>query len=381
VASVIQLAVVAFVTGYLVLVVVLLWGWIKAQERPVARTGAENQKAPLISVVIAARNESGTLPLLIHDLQEQLDCSYEVIVVDDHSEDDTWLRSAQTINGDNRFRLILSGGAGKKLAISSGIFQATGSIIVTTDADCRVEPKWLKTLTQQFDDPSTMMVFGSVTIGGSTLFERMQAMEFSTLIGAGAATSAWNVPTMCNGANLAYRTSVFEAVEGYAGNLQIPSGDDEFLMRKVKDAFPGSIKFCGERNALVTTQPSPDVRTFFEQRIRWAGKWRLSKDPTSTLLALAIFLFHCLVAAIPLLVVTGNITVEAAIVALSLKAVAEFVYIKTIQRALDFRWSWTAFLMLQVVYSYYVIIVAGFAQFIRFEWKGRRLRPSMAGGH
>jgi cellulose synthase/poly-beta-1,6-N-acetylglucosamine synthase-like glycosyltransferase len=380
VSSVIQLAAVGFVTGYLVLVGALLWGWIKAQETPVVSDSMKTP-APLISVVIAARNESGTLPLLIHDLREQLDCSFEVIVVDDHSEDDTWLHCTQAIKNDSRFRLMRSDGVGKKSAISSGIRQAAGSIVVTTDADCRVDPTWLKTLTQRFDDPSTMMVFGTVSIAGSTLFERMQSIEFSTLIGTGAATSAWNAPTMCNGANLAYRKRVFEAVKGYAGNLQIPSGDDEFLMRKVNDAFPDSIKFCGERNALVTTQPSPNVRTFFEQRIRWAGKWRLSKNPTSTLLALSIFLFHCLVVAIPWLVVTGNITVEVAVVALASKAVAEFVYIKSLQRAIGFRWSWTAFLLLQVVYSYYVIIVAGFAQFAGIEWKGRRLRHSMANGH
>ena len=73
----------------------------------------------------------------------------------------------------------------------------------------------------------------------------LMGLEFAGLVGVGAACLARQQPTMCNGANLAYRRAAFEAVGGYADNAHLASGDDEFLLHKIHAAFPGTAAFPG----------------------------------------------------------------------------------------------------------------------------------------
>ena len=101
------------------------------------------------------------------------------------------------------------------------------------------------------------MVIGAVRIKPThSFFSKLQVIEFSSLIASAAATLTLGFPTMCNGANLAYRKTTFVEVNGFDGNAHIASGDDEFLMRKVVKKFGAkSLKFLRDFNAVVTTNP------------------------------------------------------------------------------------------------------------------------------
>ena len=372
-----ELAIEVFFALYLLMVWVLTAGWMKARHKSQLAPAPGNEN-PFVSVVIAARNEMDTLPLLIYDLRKQQDCRFEVIIVDDASQDNTVAFATEAIDGDSRFTVISSRGAGKKEALSTGISAAGGSIILTTDADCRVGSQWISSMTEAFADPAIMLVFGAVRIKGSSFFDALQALEFATLVGSAASTAALGLPTMCNGACLSYRKSAFETVGGYAGNTNIPSGDDEFLMRKILATFHASVRYCNYPAAIVTTHPSKDIAAFLQQRIRWAGKWRFNDSLTSALLAVFVFLFHLTVVALPWLTLFQLIEPSIAITALLLKAVVEYVLVNRIRTDLDLPWNWWGFITLQLAYSYYVVIVALGAQFTPFEWKGRRLKSLIA---
>src|SRR5690606_14134045 len=204
---------------------------------------------------------------LHEDLKLQSYHPNKVIIVDDHSEDERLEIVANQAGG--RVVVIQKEGDGKKKAVTTGVNRAAGNIIVTTDADCRVPPAWLEHLIRPFRHSEVNLVCGPVRIHGESLFAAMQAIEFSALIAVGAATAAFGRPVMCNGANLAYRKSVFSAVGGYTGNDHIPSGDDQFLLDKVARLSPGSIRFNGDNAAVVTTAPQAGVQGFLSQRIRW----------------------------------------------------------------------------------------------------------------
>lgn len=373
-----ELAVEVFFALYLLMVWILTAGFTKAQRRPQAAQGTISRQDPLVTVVIAARNEMDTLPLLIHDLRKQRGCRFEVIVVDDASEDNTVTRATEAIDGDLRFTLLSSRGSGKKQALSTGVSAATGSIIMTTDADCRVGPEWIASMTEAFADPAVMLVFGAVRMKGPSFFDELQALEFATLVGSAASTAAWGRPTMCNGACLSFRRFAFERVGGYAGNANIPSGDDEFLLRKILATFPAPVKYCNHPAAVVTTNPSKSMAAFFQQRIRWAGKWRFNDSPTSALLAAFVFLFHLTVVALPWLTLMKVVAPSVAVTALVAKGVVEYVFVNRIRAALALPWNWSAFITLQLAYSYYVVMIAIWAQFTPFEWKGRRLKSLIA---
>src|SRR5688572_12389412 len=223
--------------SYLMFIAFLKRGWYLAgrvKGLPVAQFNS-------FTVIVPVRNEARSISVLLQQLQALDYPDFEVIVVDDHSDDQTKALVDFFSKQDKRIRLITNEGKGKKKAITTAIGQSKGTIIVTTDGDCQVQRGWLHGINQKFQDAKTMMVFGGVSIQSHSFFSTLQALEFSSLIGSGVALWAQGKPVMCNGANLAFRKEVFQQVGGYAGNEHIASGDDEFLMRKILQRYPRGI--------------------------------------------------------------------------------------------------------------------------------------------
>src|SRR5476651_288986 len=127
----------------------------------------------------------------------------------------------------------------KKKAIGRAIAQAQGELMVATDADCRMGKSWLSAIVGYYENNELLMISSPVTYFEETsLFERMQTLEFGYLIGIGAAFIANGKASNCNGANLAYRRDVFYEVGGFSGIDELASGDDELLLQKVAARFP-----------------------------------------------------------------------------------------------------------------------------------------------
>ena len=357
---------------YFMLMVVLTIGWNKAvgATKPASIPGIDE---PIMSVIIPVRNESTNIGLLLHDLSMQKRQQYEIIVVDDHSDDNTIEIVENHIKGNANVVLLKNIGTGKKSALAHGIHSSRGTIITTTDADCRVKEDWLATIARYFEDGSTQMVFGCVRMEEKSFFANLQSIEFAGLIGAGVATAVWGFPTMCNGANLAFRKSVFEELGGYAGNLHIPSGDDEFLMRKILKRYPLGIKPIVDKQALVSTQANESIKLFIDQRIRWAGKWSTHQAFFSQAVAIFVFYFQLSVISVPLLIGLNSLGLLTGLLLLLTKISIEFFFLRRISRYLGVSCSWFHFAILQVLYPFYVVVVGIVSNFSSFEWKGRKL--------
>ncbi|MBX2946010.1 MAG: glycosyltransferase [Cyclobacteriaceae bacterium] len=359
---------------YLILMIFLLEGW-----RIATRSTATITSTPLISIVIAVRNEADQIQNLLDDIarQEYPSDKVEVWVVNDHSEDETvevvdeWAKQYP----DRRFQVINlpSGKAGKKAAITEGVNQASGEIILTTDGDCRVSPTWLASVASQFTESAQLLVGAVRLYPVTSVFEKLQMMEFASLIGTGAATLGWGTPTMCNGANLAYRKSAFFEVDGYSGNEQIPSGDDEFLLRKIFRRYPNGIRFNATTSGVVDASPLATWPEFFNQRVRWAGKWWAHGVGVSALLALFIFSFHVSVVGLVVLGFVGTVAWQDVMLLLTVKAIAEGVFLFRVLKFLRVSFNTASFFTLQVVYPLYVIFFALTANFLRADWRGRRI--------
>jgi hypothetical protein len=176
---------------------------------------------------------------------------------------------------------------------------------------------------------------------------------------------------MCNGANLAFRKEAFENVNGYEGNLHVASGDDEFLMRKINTACPGSIRFNISRASVVSTKAQSTGTDFLFQRIRWAAKWRHHRDLKTKLLAVYVFLFHLLTISLPVLAILGYLKLSFVLVLFLVKAILEFRFLVRVTSWLQIPWHWPSFILLQVVYSLYAVIIGVLSNFIQAKWKGR----------
>jgi cellulose synthase/poly-beta-1,6-N-acetylglucosamine synthase-like glycosyltransferase len=358
--------------------VTLLWftlGWLKLIRQK------ENGSAQLLNatVVIAARNEETNLPLLLKCLSNQ-DFSkekFEVILVDDVSDDNTPdvisrfikandLKNFFYVRNDHLFP------AGKKGALELGIATANNQIIITTDADCVMGPEWLRSMVGSFNQDSIKMVIGPVEIKNEChLFSKLQSLEFMSLTGSSGGSAAWGSPVMCNGANLAFRKETYLDVKENIHGKKYFSGDDIFLMLAIKKQDSGKVLYQMDRAAMVYTGASPDIRSFINQRIRWASKAGGYNDFVSVLVGATVALFNIIVAFSTILLFTGIFPVRVMVVLWIIKIIVDFPLIFFVSRFLEKTFLLKWYLPLQLVYPFYVSIVLFLSQFASFSWKDR----------
>lgn len=355
--------------SYCLLLIAFIIGWMFARRR--VRPARQSQSG--ISVVIACRNEEQNLEGLFNSLSG---ISYpvgkwEVILVDDHSTDKT-LAVAKQFAGRLASCTILSlpeNTSGKKSAMSLGIAHARFEVIVSTDADCSFQRDWLSNVALHFQENSIHMLIGAVRISGRGFFSKVQSAEFTSVVGVTGASCGLGHPVMSNGANLAFRKSSFLEVKGYEGNEGIPSGDDEFLMRKILQRYPRGIVWLNEQQGVVNSVTQPSFGDFFNQRIRWAGKWAHNSDIISKLLA--VFILASQVAFGYMLVrISGSMNVDTLIVVA--KIIFEAAFLFMVSRFLRQQFSLPIFILLQFTYPIYVVLVGTLSLMSGYRWKARK---------
>ena len=333
------------------------------------------------SVLIAARNEAENLPQLLRDLAAQTlpTARFEVLIADDHSTDATVALVAVAAE-ETGIAVRLIGlpktQTGKKAALQAALQAARAPWLVCTDADCRLSPGWLAAygalLARQ---PQVNFISGPVLLTGpNTFFTTLMGLEFAGLVGVGAACLARQQPTMCNGANLAYRRAAFEAVGGYADNAHLASGDDEFLLHKIHAAFPSTTHFLADAAAIARTAAPPTLRALLRQRVRWASKWRHYHSAAPRRLALLVLGANVALGAGATAAIFWPglwLWVAAAWV---LKLGADAWFLGPVLRFFGQRkWLW-GLLPLQLLYAPYALAVGAAGWRGGYEWKGRAVR-------
>jgi poly-beta-1,6-N-acetyl-D-glucosamine synthase len=363
--------------GWLILRRWYAWVMMPASGAPTAY-----QPTTRLSVILPVRNEASNIVHLLQDLGDQKYPKhlYEVLIVDDHSTDETVkLIDEYSLGSTMSIKLLrldeVSGVSLKKGAVRYGVQHATGSLMVFTDGDCRVSNEWLLQYAYTYETKQPYFISGPVCFQNTyTIFERMQLVEFASLIGIGGASLAINKPNMCNGANLAYTKQVFEEVGGFEGNENIASGDDEFLLHKVHKQFPGKAIFLKYDKAIVYTDARKTLISFMQQRVRWASKWKSYQSVYVQLVALAVFLVNFLLfLSIPLFLF-GEIPLLVIITAYIAKFSIDFLFLERILSFLGRRRYLWHMLPLQLVYIPYVVFTGLLGLTGRYQWKGRSIQ-------
>ena len=319
-----------------------------------------NVFTPKVSIVIAVRNEEDNIPYLLEDLSKQdYPQDYlEFILVDDFSVD----RSYDLLNNsDLPLKVIRSSDEGKKAAINSGVSSSNYDFILTTDADCRLSSNWVKQMLAPFSDDDICLVSGPVSYTNlNTVFDKFQAIEFMSLIGSGAGAIGAEKAFMCNGANMAFRKSIFSSTKQH-----IASGDDVFLLHHVKQSN-GKIAFVKEQSAIVFTSPKESVTEFINQRKRWASKSSSYTDATAQWISVVVFLTNFLIL---LLLFTANF--KLFLVLFFTKVLIDYRFVKSLSQFFFYEKYLSYYWLMSFLYPVYIVWVAFSSQLSSFEWKER----------
>lgn len=314
-----------------------------------------------VSVVVACRNEENNLPGLLKAISEQdyNQGNFELIIVDDNSSDATF-DIAIEFKGIKLLKVLKNSGSGKKKAIRTGIAASSGSLILTTDADCKPGKRWIGTIAGFYNEVNPEMIICPLSLEtGAGFFHIFQELEFLGLQGITAGMAIAGNPVMCNGANLAFDKKTYEKHSGELHD-ELISGDDIFLLQSIKKD-KGKIVWLESENAHLTTRLSDTMSSFLLQRARWISKAGAYDDHYSTFLAIITFVtamtqLSFMIAAF--FSVTFMLLFFAAFI---LKSIPDFLILTDVTSRYDKRRLLKLFIPSQVIYPLYIIsVVASF---------------------
>lgn len=340
--------------------------------------------ATQFSVIIPARNEALSILSCLRSIQAQSypAALFEVIVVNDHSTDETeklvtnfqqnWPQLKLMNLSDH---LIDTNTAYKKKAIEIAVAQSTGNWIITTDADCVVPKKWLSLFDNFIQQKHVVFVAAPVMFtNNKSWLNLFQVLDFISLQGITAAAVSAGYHSMCNGANLAYSKHAFEAVGKFKGIDHIASGDDMLLMHKINKRFPGQLGFLYSQDMIVETSPMHTWSQFLHQRIRWASKAETYTDKN---IYWVLLLVYCLNAALLTGLLFGIIIsgIYPGIFAfLLVKIIVEILFMYPAASFFQLKETLLFFPFMQPFHILYTVIAGWLGKFGTYQWKGRVLK-------
>ena len=220
-----------------VLIQIIYWlVWLMGVTRLKKSTAIKNGNG--ISIVIAANNELENLKHNLPKVLSQEYSTYEVIVVDDRSSDESYEFLLELAKQHKNLKVLTVTDLpdhlnGKKYAITLGIKTAKFDQILLTDADCYPESKnWIGTFANAWGEKISFVV------GFSQYKQRPGLLNyfirFETLVTGiqYLASAALNKPYMGVGRNLSYSKTMFLSKKGFHGYQNLVGGDDDLFVNK-----------------------------------------------------------------------------------------------------------------------------------------------------
>ena len=335
------------------------------------------EEFPTVSVIIPARNEEKNIGQLLKALLQQDFPAekLEIMVVDDHSEDQT----AAIVAGFSKVHLLQLCEEGlnsyKKKALEKGVAAACGELIVCTDADCIPTKEWLSELVRNYLTRDAVFVAAPVVLTNEgSLLGRFQTLDFLVLQGiTGAGIQQGNL-SMANGANMAYPKKIFEEVEGYRGVDKLASGDDFFLVHKIAKRYPGKIIFVKSPDAIVKTATLPHWKDFIQQRIRWASKSASYKEIRMTAVLGLVWFYNALFVWALLGAMFDWRFAVILLLAWLLKTLVEWPFVRLVAKFFQVPITLISFLGFQPLHIFYTVSTGLLGLTGSYEWKGRKVK-------
>jgi len=237
---------------------------MRRREQARALLRAEN---PLVSIIVPGKNEGKNIYKLVRSLKEQTYQNFELIIVDDGSDDDTPVIGKNLLGRGFLTQFLRNNQrGGKASAANLALRRAKGNFIVHLDADCSFDRDAIEQILVPFYmDARIGAVGGNVKVRNhrDTLCARLQAIEYLRTISVGRiVTSELGIYKIISGAFGAFRKSTIDAVGGW----DIGPGLDGDITVKIRKS---GYKTVFEPAAICLTSVPASFKKLTRQRLRW----------------------------------------------------------------------------------------------------------------
>lgn len=325
-----------------------------------------------LSVVIPFRNEVNRIEPLIASLNraDYEGLSVQLIFVDDHSTDATIEFIEEHLKAS--YELIVSSSEGKKNALTEGIAMAAHSYVLTLDADIYFEVDYFKQVIHQIKDQDCIILPVRSFANKNNVLQHLDVLEFKSLQTATFGSIGLGQPFLSNGANFLFKKVAFDAVQGYSGNLEISSGDDQYLLDKFKKS---GMKISGivDSRVMVTTLAESSLIEFFRQRIRWSSKSFAIRNFWTFLNSGLIFTINVAVIIWLMLLPFSKLAVDF-VGFLMLKLILDYALILNKRSAYELGKSVYYIPLLSIIYPFYLLFLIPAGLIMRPKWKDRTIK-------
>jgi glycosyltransferase involved in cell wall biosynthesis len=232
-----------------------------------------------ITVLIPFRNEVESLPRIIQSIKNSVKLPFEIIFINDHS-DDTGLEFLQQQINELPITLVSLPDEqfGKKEALRYGMEHAHGDYYLTLDADVFFGPNYFSELEKL--PTAHLWILPAILIGRSKK-QLWQEIDLHIMNAINVGLYGLFRPVIASGANLLFSKSAFLTADDYSSHQHISSGDDLFLLRDFRKNNK-DVRLISDPLLAVYTYAPEGLVAFLHQRIRWISKTSKVKDHFAT---------------------------------------------------------------------------------------------------
>ncbi|CAM3562176.1 glycosyltransferase family 2 protein [Flavobacterium chungbukense] len=360
----------AILVVYVISIELLIYGFFKVKNYQIKELDPKTS----FTIIVPFRNEKENLPILLESFSNLNYPThlFEVILVDDNSIEkfQSLISKFQISVIDN----IRKSSSPKKDAITTAMQHVKTDWVITTDADCIVPQNWLLTFDNYIQENNVSMLAGAVTYQYKNSFlDHFQQLDLTSLQGGTIGSFGIHKGFMCNGANFAYKKTLFERLNGFDGNDKIASGDDVFLLQKAIEKFPDKVHYLKAQEAIVTTKPTENWKLLFYQRVRWAAKTSSYKSTFGKLLGLIVFFGNLSFVIGFLFLLFGIWSYPIFVIFAFSKFLVDYVLLYFTNKFLT-QSKIKSLLLSSLLYPFFSSTVALYSLFGSYKWKDRQFK-------
>ncbi len=258
-----------FFFGFMCLLIIryIVLMWFSFLDQVEEITKRDTAYLPEVSIIVPAYNEGRVIQASIRSLLEQDYPFYEVLVVDDGSTDDTYIRAGEMEGKHSRVRVraLTKRNGGKASALNLGITASSGELVLCMDADSKLNPDALRRAVRHFVEPEVGAVAGNVkVVNRNNALTRLQALEYvEGLNMVRRAQAFFRSVNIIPGPLGVFRRRVLREVGGYGEDTY--AEDCDLTLKILERGW--RIRY--EPEAIAFTEAPESIHDLIKQRYRW----------------------------------------------------------------------------------------------------------------